>query len=88
MNDYSESSGFVHLSKKHVFASSIVKDRDDGVVEFKVSKEGKFVPLGSRIEAIEGMLEIANCIKKLLEGWIWTKNNPEELEKIRKGRCE
>ena len=78
---YKETSGFVHLSKKHVFTSTILKDKNSGVVEFRIGTEDRYVPDESRLEAAECMIEITNCVIYLLEGWIWTKNNPDELNK-------
>jgi hypothetical protein len=82
-NVYKETSGFIHLSKKHVFTSTTIKDKEERTVEFCVSKEDKYVPDESRLEAAECMIEITNCIIILLEGWIWTKSNPDKLEALK-----
>lgn len=82
-NVYKESSGFIHLSKKHVFTSTSIKDGEQLTVEFRISKEDKYVPDISKLEACECMIEITNCIIKLLEGWIWTKRNPNKLGELK-----
>ncbi|WP_436488805.1 hypothetical protein [Chitinophaga sp. ARDCPP14] len=83
LNVYKETSGFIHFSKKHIFTSSRLKDPDSRIIEGRVSKYDKYVPDESRLEAVQCMLAISQAIFKLLEGWIWTKQNPEELEKIK-----
>jgi hypothetical protein len=83
-NVYRETSGFIHLSKKHIFTSTSIKDKEKQTVEFRISKEDKYVPNESKLEAIECMIEITNCIIKLIEGWIWTKRNPDELEELKR----
>lgn len=84
LNVYKETCKFIHFSKKHIFTSSKLKDPDSKIIEGRVSKYDKYVSDESRHEAVQCMLEISMAIFKLLEGWIWTKNNPEELEKIKK----
>lgn len=81
---YKETSGFIHLSKKHVFTSTVLKNKEERTVEFRIGKEDKYVPDESKLEAVECMIEITNCIIKLLEGWIWTKRNPDNLEELRR----
>lgn len=73
---YKETSGFIHLSNKHFFTSSRLKDKENGILEFKVSKFDKYVNDNHRVEGILGMIEITNCICELIYGWIYTKNNP------------
>ena len=83
-NVYKEASGFIHLSRKHVFTSTSIKDKEESTVEFRIGKQDKYVPEESKIEAVECMIEITKCIIKLLEGWIWTKRNPDMLEELKK----
>jgi hypothetical protein len=84
LNVYKETSGFIHLSKTHVFTSTVLKNKEERTVEFRISKEDKYVTEESKLEAAECMIEITNCIVTLVEGWIWTKNNPDRLEEQKK----
>lgn len=79
-NVYNETSGFIHLSKKHIFTSTSLKDNEERTIEFRIAKEDKYVPDEAKVEALECMIEITNCIFKLLEGWIWTKRYPDKQE--------
>ena len=82
-NVYKETSGFIHLSKKHVFTSTILKDKEERPVDFRISKEVKYVPDEAKLETAECVIEITNCIILLIEGWIWSKSNPEKLEALK-----
>ena len=73
---YEETSGFIHLSKKHIFTSSKLIDNEAGIVELRISKKDNYVPDSARIEAIKGMIEITNLLCSFIEEWIWIKNNP------------
>ena len=72
-NVYTVTSGFIHLSKKHVFTSTKLKNSKERTAEFLVSKTDKYVPKESIIEGIECMTEISYCILNLLLGWTETK---------------
>ncbi|WP_040254381.1 hypothetical protein [Psychroserpens mesophilus] len=74
-NVYKETSGFIHLSKKHIFTSSKIKDVENRTLELRISKSDNYVTDESRIEAILGMVEITKVLCHFVEGWIWTKNN-------------
>ena len=80
---YDQTSGFVHFSNKHILTSAKLLDKNERTVEFAVSKLDKYVQDESRSDAIDCMAEITRCIIKLLEGWIWTKNNEEKLPELR-----
>lgn len=71
---YKTSSGFIHLSHKHVFTSTTIAGENSQMAEFKFSRNDKYVPDEAIIEALECMLEITNCIFELLSGWSETKD--------------
>jgi hypothetical protein len=85
-NVYDETSGFIHLSSKHILTSAKITSKEERTIEFAVSKLDKYVHDQSRSEAIECMIEITRCIIKLLEGWIWTKNNEDKIQEMRANR--
>lgn len=72
---YKETSGFIHLSKKHIFTSSKIKNTENKTLEFKISKSDNYVVDESRIEAILSMVEITKVLCHFIESWISTKNN-------------
>ncbi|MEP1151683.1 MAG: hypothetical protein ABJH08_08155 [Balneola sp.] len=78
-NIYTETSGFIHLSNKHIFSSSRLKKGSKNLLEISISKTDNNVSDNSRLEAILGMDEITKTICRYVEGWIWTKNNPGKV---------
>jgi hypothetical protein len=74
-NVYEETSGFIHLSKKHIFTSSRMTDKNEGTIEMVISKHDNYVTDEHRIEATTGMIEISKILCHYIEGWIHTKNN-------------
>lgn len=72
---YKETSGFIHLSKKHIFTSSKIKNTENRTLEFKISKSDNYVVDESRIEAILLMEEITKVLCHFIENWISSKNN-------------
>jgi hypothetical protein len=73
---YLETSGFVHLSSKHIYSATRIKPNTDRTIELFVSKEDRFVEDKSRIEAIEAMIAISKGINHYIYGWVYTKRNP------------
>lgn len=73
---YEETSGFIHLSKKHISASSRIKDVEDKTLEFRISKKDNYVNDALRVNATLGMIEITKVLCEYLEGWNYTKDNP------------
>lgn len=85
---YDETSGFIHLSRKHIFTSTIIKVEEVTTMEFRISKEDKYVQDESRLEAVQCMIEITRCIISLLEGWVWTKRNPDKLDELKSRKID
>ncbi len=75
LNVYNETSGFIHLSKKHLSVSMILKDKQARLGEFGVSKNDLYIPDELRLEAIACMIDISECILTLINGWISTKSH-------------
>ncbi|ARS37076.1 hypothetical protein CA264_17470 [Pontibacter actiniarum] len=75
---YKETSGFVHLSDKHIFNSTRLKDKEQRTIAFSISKEDLFVDDQLRLEATELMIEITNCICHFIRSWTWTKKHPHK----------
>lgn len=76
-------SGYVHFSAEHFFSS--IKDVRDDVttIEFELSKLDMKFPEESWLEMIECFKETTSIFVKYLEGWIYTKANPEKVSELR-----
>jgi hypothetical protein len=75
---YERTSGYIHLSDKHIFNSvtSVSKDR---IIAFKMSPEDAAVPDGLYVEAVEAFGAATSVFLGYLEGWVVTKSHPELL---------
>lgn len=81
---YKETSGFIHLSEKHMLTSGRVKNANERTVEFQISKEDKYVPDIAKIDAINCMIAITDCIINLLVGWTETRKlTPPQLQSLK-----
>lgn len=81
-NVYTHGSQFIHFSQKHILTSGKVKDAENRILEGRISKYDKYVPIESKVEASSCMLAISDALFSLIEGWIWTKSNPEKHKEI------
>jgi hypothetical protein len=81
---YKNLSGYIHLSADHYF-STIREIRDAGrTIFFELSKQDMKFPEGSWLEMTECFKEATDIFVKYLEGWIFTKTNPEIVSKLKK----
>ncbi|WP_293299908.1 hypothetical protein [Pedobacter sp. UBA4863] len=69
---YDGTSGFIHFSDKHIANATSVSQEDSTLTTF-IGKIDNKVSHRSRIEATIAMIEISNCIAKMVYGWIETK---------------
>lgn len=86
---YKNLSGYVHFSNQHLFSSVENMDDETGSVQYVIHEEDTKYPEFSWVEVIDCFNETTDIFIKYLEGWIFTKSNPnivsklkEELEKI------
>lgn len=71
---YEETCGFIHFSYKHIRNATTLskKEEEHSLITF-IGKIDNNVSNKNRLEAIICMIEISNCITKLIAGWIETK---------------
>lgn len=73
LNDlYKNTSGFIHLSDKHIF-SSFGNPNDGGKLNSKISATDSFVSEKDYLSAIRAFFEITGILFRYLEGWAQTK---------------
>lgn len=73
-NVYRETSGFVHLSEKHIRNTHGDVDVTNRVVHTCISGRDYCLPDAFRIEAIECMIEITGQVLRYIYGWAYTKD--------------
>lgn len=78
---YKQTSGFIHLSEKHIF-SSIGKPEDGGKISMKVGSTDSFVTEANYIEACLAFFEITQILFSYIHGWTLTKDGKYPAKKI------
>jgi hypothetical protein len=79
---YQATSGYIHLSGTHIH-HTIGEVREDGTFNMKLSAMDKDLPDDLYTEAIEAFIESINVLLRYVDGWIFTKNNPQVVEEAR-----
>ncbi len=64
---YKHTSGFIHLSEKHIFNALHVADKEERTVVLKVSNQDAWVPPSEYLEAIEGFTKITEVLLDLVK---------------------
>lgn len=85
-NVYKQTSGYVHLSEKHIANTHKSFDKETNSVEYIVATNQNFLPKEIFLEAINAFIACTEVLFKYLEGWVFTKDNPELVEEIVKRR--
>jgi hypothetical protein len=80
---YEETSGYIHLSDKHIF-NAITDAPGDRTVSFKISPEDVDVEDEDYIEATEAFKAATNILLEYVSGWTYTKANPEKVAEMKK----
>jgi hypothetical protein len=79
-NVYEQSSGYIHFSNKHIYNSIQSIDSKKRTMQFSFSKKDKDVDENLKIEAIQCMGEITEILLDYLNGWYYTKENPDKIK--------
>ena len=83
---YEATSGFVHLSEKHIFGLFEKPIESGGKFEISIGRSGKKVPIQMKIEAVLAFREITNEILIFVDDWITAKQSPEFLTSLKEER--
>lgn len=79
---YTATSGFIHLSDRHVF--SVIREVEDyGKLSLFVGGGGEDVPQSLWLEMADGFLAATDAQFEFVEGWAFTKANPELVRAVR-----
>jgi hypothetical protein len=80
---YKKTSGYVHLSGTHIH-HTMLDVLDDNTLTMKISDLDADLPEELYLEAIEAFRESIKVLLVYVDGWIYTKGNPDKAEKLRK----
>lgn len=77
---YRQTSGFIHLSEKHIF-SSIGNATEDYTISMKVGSSDSFVKEETYVEACLAFFEITQTLFRYIHGWTLTKDGKHRQSK-------
>jgi hypothetical protein len=81
---YTNLSGYIHLSGSHLFHPVQSIDNETRSIQFAIQEEDTKFPEFSWVEVVDCFNESIDIFVKYLEGWIFTKANPELVAKLKK----
>ena len=73
---YNETSGFIHLSEKHLLMNVTETDGPNGRATFSISDKHSHVPREMRAEAVMAFGEITRLVLHRVYSWRISKENP------------
>jgi hypothetical protein len=83
---YKNASGYIHLSEKHIY--NLYTPGRNGSFKLTISSETNSIPESLYSELIRAFIATTEKLFELIEGWIYSKENPlgaqEGIEKQRK----
>jgi hypothetical protein len=81
---YKNLSGYIHFSCRHLFLPVQEIDNEKRSIKFSIQEEDTEFPEFSWIEVVDCFNESIDIFVKYLEGWIFTKANPELVAQLKK----
>ena len=78
---YKETSGYIHLSEKHIFNAIAGFDANENSAQIEISSEDIDLPESIYAEAIQAFIASTDIFLRYVKGWIFTKANPEVVAK-------
>jgi hypothetical protein len=76
---YEKTSDYVHFSSTHLMSALSMKEGQS--LQFKISADDKPLPEGIYIEASDAFCAATEILLQYVHGWVFTKSNPEIIEK-------
>lgn len=81
---YETTSGYIHLSEMHVFGAITRIEEQAREVESALTANDCHMPEESFIEAVDCFSAATDIFLEYLEGWVFTKSNPELVKELRR----
>ena len=81
---YKTTSGYVHLSEMHVLGAITKIGEQDKEIEWTLTANDWHMPEQSFVEAVDCFSAATDIFLEYLEGWVFTKSNPELVKKLRR----
>jgi len=80
---YKTTSGYVHLSEMHILGAVAKIEEQPKGVEWALTASDWHLPEESFVEAVDCFSAATDIFLEYLEGWVFTKSNPELVKKLR-----
>jgi hypothetical protein len=80
---YQESSGYIHLSEKHML-NAITTNKARHGLSMKISDEDAFVSDDVYADSIQSFIYATDLLFRYIDGWVFTKDNPEKAAKMQR----
>lgn len=84
---YKNTSGYIHLSEKHMLINVVELDTAERSEVIKISDKDDHVPEHLKAEAIMAFAEITKLVLHRVYSWRYTKDNPPGMKDARKDQC-
>jgi hypothetical protein len=85
---YEATSGFIHLSERHLL-SVFEEAEGEHDIGLRIAADDENIPLELWIELADGFLVATDALFEYLKGWVFTKEHPEIVAKIRENnKCQ
>ncbi len=78
---YKNTSGYIHLSGKHMFINITELDSKQRTATFKISDKDAHIPEKFKVEALMTFTKITKLVLHRAYSWRYTKDNPQTLKK-------
>ena len=83
---YDKTSDYVHMSGTHIHSTLEDMDGDQHEFSIKIGSRDKIFSDTVYIDAVNTFRECTKILARYLEGWTWTKNNPEKVTQLKEHR--
>lgn len=84
---YEKTSGYVHMSDTHIISTFDGINRGNRSIGIKIGWRDKDLPDSVYLEAIAAFRESTKILARYIDGWIFTKANPDTVTKM-KAACD
>ena len=85
MDVYQHSSGYIHLSEKHMLnAISPKKVRGRRNLDLKITDKDAFISDDVYEDSIQSFILATDLLFRYIDGWIFTKDNPEKAAEMQR----
>jgi hypothetical protein len=78
---YKNTSGYIHLSDKHMFINITELDSKQRTTTSKISDKDDHIPEKFKVEAVMAFTEITKLVLYRTNSWRYTKDNPQTPRK-------